>query len=126
MFNVEKIDEDEDQEISKALTNGKFKALTQNWLVDFLSKGGFPALMNILTSFIEEQKIKASDFTVSQNKCLQVTIYIIKVILLGCFSCNDPDKELAETMLQKISSTMSEESSSLRKQRKESLVKAKE
>ena len=53
MLNVENIDEEADQEISEALASGKFKALTQNWLVDFLGKGGFPALMNILTSFIE-------------------------------------------------------------------------
>jgi hypothetical protein len=32
-----------------------FKDLHEKWLIDFLTKGGFKALLNILQTFVSEQ-----------------------------------------------------------------------
>jgi hypothetical protein len=51
----------------------EFKDLHEKWLLDFLAKGGFSALINILATFVSEQKGKAAEDTLTstaESKCL--------------------------------------------------------
>lgn len=51
----------------------EFKDLHENWLIDFLNKGGFSALINILKTFVSEQKSRQAEDTLTstaESQCL--------------------------------------------------------
>jgi hypothetical protein len=61
--------------------------------------------MNILNAFITKQ---TGHLNSAESKCLNLTAYIIKVILVGCFSANDA-MGLSTNLIRKISSTMQDD-----------------
>jgi hypothetical protein len=44
----------EDQVMGSLLSQENFKDLHENWLVEFLEKGGFQALVSILEAFVSQ------------------------------------------------------------------------
>ena len=58
----------------------------ESWLTDFLEKEGLSALVNILTVLVAKQTLNFAE-----SKCLHLTAYVIKTLLVGCFSINDAE-----------------------------------
>jgi hypothetical protein len=89
----------------------EFKGLHEKWLLDFLAKGGFKVLLNILQTFVSEQMARPVEDTLTssaESKCLQIAAYVTKVILLGCFSASGREGNLVTNLQRKMSSTHEE------------------
>lgn len=90
-----------EEEIEELAALTEFEKLHQDWLVNFLEKGGFKAINNILTAFITQQQARTPSETLnvaSESKCLKLTAEILKVILVGCFSANGGNEGLINNL----------------------------
>ena len=94
-------EEEQSAILSAAKQDCTFEELHENWFIDFLKKGGLEALMNILNAFITKQ---TGHLNSAESKCLNLAAYIIKVILVGCFSADDA-LGLSTNLIRKMSST---------------------
>ena len=84
--------------------DSNFDELHDRWLVDFLQKKGLEVLSNILNAFIVKQ---AGQLSFAEGKCLNLTAYMLKVLLVGCFSVTDAAGQLSTNLMRKMSSTNS-------------------
>ena len=85
----------------------KLKELKKEWLFDFLSKNGFSYLLEIIKSIVgkysateNKQEILAHS---AEAGTLQLTAYLIKVILTPCFCSQTKDRNLAGNLQRKMS-----------------------
>ena len=60
---------------------------------------------NILNAFVTKG---TSGLNFAESKCLHLTSYIIKVILVGCFGCNDASVQ-STNLMRRMSSNLNED-----------------
>ena len=77
-----------------------FEELHERWFIDFLQKKGLNALINLL-----EVKSKLDS---AESKCINLTAYLVKVIIVGCFLHNDSCKDTGNNLLRRMSSNTSD------------------
>lgn len=96
--------------VGETLTN-----LKKQWLFDFLSKGGFGHLLEIIKTIVAKYRDTESRAEILAHKAevssLRLTAYLIKVILIACFCSQTKDSNLAGNLQRKMS--MREDDNSL-------------
>ena len=76
----------------------ELEQLREEWLADFIGKGGFQHLLTILKTFVTKYKDTEKHGTLnvsSEVQILRLTTYLIKVILVSCFCAETQDQHLS-------------------------------
>jgi len=66
----------------------ELEEMRRNWLLNFIKKGGFYVLLEIMTSIVIKYANKDSKDTLNMTaevEVLQIVTYLIRVILISCF-----------------------------------------
>jgi hypothetical protein len=80
--------------------NGDMETTEGCWLVTFLQEGGFEPLVKLLVHFVGKNNLGKS---MADRKCVQIVTYLIKVILMSCFSASLEDQDMAGNLSRKMS-----------------------
>ena len=90
----------------------ELEEMRSNWLLNFIKKGGFQVLLNIMTSIVTKYAHKEARDTLNlaaEVEVLQIVTYMIRVILISCFCSQTQDKDLSNNLQRRISSVNDEE-----------------